>query len=93
MVENKESQSASGLDFSGLILGFSSAALYYLGQSDIEGKPSSQVNLPLAQQNIDIISMLREKTKGNLSLEEDKLLNDILVDLRDKYQKIASVQS
>ena len=46
---------AEGVDFSGLILGFSSAALYYMGLATVEGKPAPSKNLPLARQNIDII--------------------------------------
>jgi hypothetical protein len=40
---------------------------------------------PVAKQMIDIIGMLREKTRGNLSSGEDRLIEDILFDLRMKY--------
>lgn len=73
------------VDFSALILGFSSAALYYLGEAPIEGKLPPQTNLPLARQNIDILVMLAEKTKGNLSTDEDRLLHQLLGDLQLKY--------
>ena len=76
------------VDFSGLILGFSSAALYYLGASGIEGKGPAEINLPLAKQNIRIIEMLLEKTKGNLSKEESSLLDQMLKDLHLKYNSI-----
>lgn len=72
------------VDFSGLILGFSSAALYYLGENSLEGRPVGNKNLPLARQNIDIILMLREKTKGNLSSEEEKLMHQLVTDLQLK---------
>jgi hypothetical protein len=72
------------VDFSGLILGFSSAALYYLGENSLEGRPVGSKNLPLARQNIDIILMLREKTKGNLSSEEEKLMHQLVTDLQLK---------
>ena len=76
------------VDFSGLILGFSSAALYYLGESGVEGKQASEINLPLAKQNIRIIEMLLEKTKGNLSTEEKSLLDQLLKDLHLKYNSM-----
>lgn len=72
------------VDFSGLILGFSSAALYYLGENSLEGRPVGSKNLPLARQNIDIILMLREKTKGNLTSEEEKLMHQLVTDLQLK---------
>ncbi|MEZ4742572.1 MAG: DUF1844 domain-containing protein [Bdellovibrionota bacterium] len=73
------------VDFNGLILGFSSAALYYLGQAPIEGHEINKLNLDLAKQNIEIISLLKEKTKGNLNTEEEKLINEVLTDLTKKY--------
>lgn len=72
------------VDFSGLILGFSSAALYYMGECPVEGRPAVPKNLPLARQNIDIMLMLRDKTKGNLSSEEERLLGQLLADLQLK---------
>lgn len=81
-MESKTSTNSVG--FSELILGFSSAALYYLGQ-DIEGQgKAGKVNVDLARQNIDIILMLKEKTNGNLSAEEEALVQQILLDLQVK---------
>lgn len=73
------------VEFSGLVLGFCSAALSYLGYGD-ENSPK---NLPLAKQNIDILALLEEKTKGNLSEDEKRLLGDALVDLKTKYSELA----
>lgn len=81
--ESGSSGTAEGVDFSGLILGFSSAALYYMGEPTVEGKAPLK-NLPLARQNIDIIRMLREKTKGNLTPEESHLLEQLVADLQLK---------
>ena len=73
------------VEFSGLVLGFCSAALSYLGYGD-ENSPK---NLTLAKQNIDILALLEEKTKGNLSEDEKRLLGDALVDLKTKYSELA----
>jgi len=78
------------VEFNGLILGFSSAALYYLGHAPVDGDEVKEINLPLARQNIDIISLLKEKTKGNLSAEETKLIGEILMDLQNKYVSASS---
>lgn len=74
--------------FSELILGFSSAALYYIGHGEIEGKKSSEVNLPLSLYNIKIIELLQKKTKGNLTEDEEMLVRQVLKDLKEKYQSV-----
>ena len=71
----------SEVDFSGLILGFCSAALSYLGF----GPEQVNRNLLLARQNIEIIELLANKTKGNLTPEEEKLIQEVLHDLRLKF--------
>jgi hypothetical protein len=76
----------SSVDFSGLILGFCSAALSYLGFND----GSIGKNLILARQNIDIIEMLRDKTKGNLTDEEKTLIEEVVFDLKAKFVEISS---
>lgn len=73
------------VDFRGLVFGFASAALYYLGENPIEGKSAPEKNLPLAKQNIDILEMLKEKTLGNLQPDEDQLLQQLLGDLMSRY--------
>ena len=44
-------------------------------------------NLPLAKQTIDMLSMLQEKTSGNLATEEAELMKHILYDLRMRFVK------
>ncbi len=79
-------EEALTIDFSGLIFGFSSAALYYLGETDLLNKEKKgEKNLSLAKQNIDILLLLKEKTKNNITAEESKLLEQVLTDLRLKY--------
>lgn len=73
------------VDFSGLILGFCSASLAYLGYGD----NSIGKNLILARQNIDIIEMLQQKTKGNLTVDESTLVDEVVLDLKAKYIEAA----
>ena len=49
----------------------------------------SEKDLPLAKQTIDILGILREKTRGNLTPEEEKLMENILTDLRWRYVREA----
>ena len=72
------------VDFSALIMGFSSAALYYMGVAPVAGKIAT-TNFPLARQNIDIIKMLSDKTRGNLTPEEVSLIQRLIADLQLKW--------
>ena len=86
----EEANHSQSVEFNGLILGFSSAALYYLGETKIEGKKAAEINLPLAKQNIDIIEMLKVKTLGNLNEDEAILLAQVIKDLRAKFELAAN---
>lgn len=86
--KNIENEENCSLDFSGLILGFSSAALYELGETTLDNHRVQKPNLELAMQNIDIIRLLEEKTKGNLSEAESNLIENVLKDLDSKYAEI-----
>jgi hypothetical protein len=44
-----------------------------------------EVNLPAVQQTIDMLIMLREKTKGNLKEDEEKLIEQLIYELQVKY--------
>ena len=48
----------------------------------LSGKPASEPNLPLAHQTIDTLEMIEEKTRGNLTEDEAKLLQSVLYELR-----------
>ena len=60
------------------------AALVHLGELPQPGE-ESDVDIGLAKQTIDILGMLAEKTRGNLTHAEAKLLEHLLYDLRMKY--------
>jgi hypothetical protein len=73
------------INFSAFVISLSTQALMHLGEiaSPISGKV--EIDVPVAKQMIDIIVMLQDKTRGNLNASEDRLLEDILFDLRMKY--------
>ncbi len=75
------------INFANFLLSLSTSALIQLGEiPDPLGKESAK-ELPSAKQTIDLIGMLQEKTKGNLTPEEEKLIEYILYDLRMRYVK------
>ena len=73
------------IDFSTLIMSFASAAMISLGEVPDPATGQVSRDLPLARQNIDIISLLQVKTKGNLSPEEETLIEGVLYELRLGY--------
>lgn len=77
-------QTLPDIDFATFVLSLASSVLVYLGDPEAS-EGDAQVDLPLAKQTIDIMSMLQQKTSGNLSEGEDKLLSGVLYDLRIKY--------
>lgn len=80
-----------GLDteFATFLLSLGSSAMFHLGEPiGEEATPIGEPNLPVAKQTIDILCMLREKTRGNLSAGEDQLLESLLYDLRMRYIRI-----
>jgi hypothetical protein len=77
------------IDFTNFILSLSTSALIQLGEIQDPFTQKSEKNLPLAKQTINLIGTLKEKTKGNLSPEEEKVVEHILYDLRMRYVKAA----
>ncbi len=78
------------VDFFTFVLSLSSSALVHLGEiAEKEGEEPA-VNLPMAKHTIDILAMLEQKTKGNLTPEEEKVLRDFLFEVRMKYVQKAS---
>jgi len=77
------------IDFTNFILSLSTSALIQLGDVPDPFTQETSKNLPLAKQTIDLIGMLKEKTKGNLSVEEGKVIEHLLYDLRMRYVKAA----
>lgn len=70
-------------DFATLVLSLGSSALMYLGEG-AAGGPGER-NLPMAKHAIDLLTLLEEKTKGNLSSDEQQMLESLLFDLRLRY--------
>ncbi|MFP3927473.1 MAG: DUF1844 domain-containing protein [Desulfobacteraceae bacterium] len=75
------------VSFSTLIMSLSSSALFHLGEIPDPQTGKKAKDLPLAKHTIDTIGMLREKTEGNLSEEEQKFVDSMLADLRMRFVK------
>jgi hypothetical protein len=87
-LEAAAASSGSGheIDFMSFVMSLATSALMHLGEHD-EGTEARPVDLPLAKQTIDVIGMLREKTRGNLSPDEERVVEGVLYDLRMRFLK------
>jgi hypothetical protein len=77
------------IDFSSFIFSLSTSALLHLGEIPDPVTHKREKDLPLPKQTIDILGILKEKTRGNLTPDEDKLMENILTDLRWRYVREA----
>ena len=75
------------INFQTFVFSLNASALVQLGVMDDPATGRKEKNLQVAKQTIDILSMLQEKTVGNLTDDEDNLLKNILYDLRIRYVK------
>jgi len=73
------------MDFSTFVLSLGSTAMVNLGQVPPPGAQEPTKDLPAAKQMIDIIGILQEKTRGNLTESEQQLIDSLLYDLRVKW--------
>lgn len=70
------------IDFSTFVLSLSSSAAVHLGLVPHPEDKIHSRNLPMAKQTIDILTILQNKTKGNLTGEEERLIGEVLYNLR-----------
>ncbi len=73
------------INFTNFLLSLSTSVLIQLGEVQDPMTTQVEKNLPIAKQTIDLLGMLREKTKGNLTPDEEKLFENLLYDLRMRY--------
>lgn len=85
MAEEKPAAPQPPLDFTTFILSLASTALIQMGAAPEPETNQVAKNLVLARQTMDVLGMLRDKTRGNLTGEEQKFFDAILHDLRLRF--------
>lgn len=75
------------ITFATFIFSLNTSVLMHLGVIEDPVTGEKAKNLPIAKQTIDILGMMEEKTRGNLSKDEESMLKNILYDLRILYVK------
>lgn len=76
-------------NFAALISMLTTQALFAMGLLQVKGQEKREPDLELAKYNIDMLETLEEKTKGNLTKEEETVLSNTLNELRMGYVKVA----
>ena len=80
---------ASAINFVAFVLSLAHTAAVHFGDvPDPVSGAKIDANLPAAQQMIDILALMEEKTRGNLTAEERQLLEQVLFELRLRFVEI-----
>ena len=87
--QNEQDEQESGISFAGFVLSLAHTAAVHFGDipDPVSGQTGS-VNLAAAQQMIEILALLEQKTRGNLTAEERQLLEQILYELRLRFVEV-----
>lgn len=75
------------INFASFLFSLSTTAMYHFGDFPDPVTKESRRNLPAAKQTIDILSILKTKTEGNLAEDEKQLLEGILYELQMRFVK------
>jgi len=80
-------------NFAALVSMLTTQALFALGLIQVKGQEDRQPDLEMARYNIDLLETLQEKTKGNLTEAEEKVLKNTINEIRMGYVKVADKAS
>jgi hypothetical protein len=88
---SSDEKKAPALDFNALVLSLGSSVIVHLGEAPdpTTAKKREKPDLGMAQQSIDLLTMLQEKTRGNLTADEARFLENMLFDLRMLYVQVS----
>lgn len=73
------------VDLSSFIISIATAAMVSLGEIPNPATGETEINLDIVKYNINLISLLKEKTKNNVTQEEENLIENVLYSLRMKF--------
>lgn len=80
------------IDFATFVLSLAHSARVHLGDAPNPADGKTETELSMARQTIDLLAVLQQKTHGNLSGEEERLLEQALYDLRMRFVEVAKAQ-
>ena len=76
--------------FTAFVMSMNTSALFHLGEISDPASGEKQTDLVLAQHTIDTLAILEQKTRGNLTDDEQDLLKHVLYDLKMRYVRAAT---
>ncbi len=85
VMKDDEGGAGKPIEFTTFLLGLASTTLIHLGESPHPETNKPEVDLVLARQSLDLLSLLRDKTRGNLTADEERVFENLLADLRLRY--------
>ncbi len=88
----EKNNATTGSSLTDLIWSLSAATLTYLGRGIAPGQDKPEVNLKYARHTIATLEMLKQKTEGNRTEDESRLLDEMLYELRLAYVKTEEEQ-
>lgn len=89
-VPNKEGKcTMPEVTFPAFVMSLNTSALFHLGEIAEPATGKKVVDLDLARHAIDTLVLIQEKTKGNLSEDEEELLKNILYDIKIRFVQVA----
>jgi Domain of unknown function (DUF1844) len=80
-----QATAAEGMDFASFVISLGTQAFMHLGDIPNPMTQQREKELPAAKQMIDLLGILQTKTQGNLTADEERLLQQLLLDLRLRY--------
>ena len=83
--EKKKKSPLPKVDFNTFVLSLSSSVMVHLGEVNDPGTGESGQDLDMARHTIDMLDMLEKKTKGNLDPDEERLMKNVLFEMRMKF--------
>ena len=78
--------------FANLVMFIASPAAAALGMTEHPGLPAGEIDLQLAKHCIDLLAIVEQKTRGNLSAQEHQILESLLAELRMQYVSLAGTR-
>ena len=80
--------SLPAIDFATFVLSLSHSVLVHLGDAPDPSGGAPKRDVAMAKQTIDLLAVLQEQTTGNLTGEEERLLDQVMYDLRMRYEEV-----
>lgn len=85
-------QVLGSIDFQTFLVSLASSALIHLGEAPNPETGETDASFPHAKQTINLLALLQQKTAGNLTADESRLLQDLLRDLRLRFVQVTSLK-